>query len=534
MRRRPRPYHDLQAPYGTPLDAASIVQQYGSLVYLMNEGAGVSLNDASIGEFTGTFTNNGTGSPSNWPQWVLGRFGWALNFNGNTVGGSKVTFNSGLASIIGTTGTILAWLYPTAATNNFGSIITQNAASGLFWRSTQKLDWFQGSSHLSAGTLPLNKWSHIAVTLANGSGVFYINGIQDSTFSVTANPVNFNTIGNDPSNEAYAGQISGLSVLNKIALPAAWIQLLYSDPQFFMESMRALRWLAPTTTAFSFAPSGGLVFGGSASPNVTFSPVASGGLTLGGAASPSASFNPPASGGLVLGGSATPALTFTATASGGVIFGGSATPNSSSSFSYTASGGIKLGGSASPGVTFAPVASGGLTLGGSASPGVTFSPIASGGIVLGGTATVSSTGAPASLLGAIETYWTGAGLISTVGPLFTQITKENKPPYAVQTVIAGPKRFWNFTKSYYEWVWVQVAVFGTGEADVRQRAEVARDTLDLVMDTPSLLVISPGTVTGCWGEEGVRTGKPPGTNVPGGATYMATMKYRFQVYRTRP
>jgi hypothetical protein len=154
-------------------------------------------------------------------------------------------------------------------------------------------------------------------------------------------------------------------------------------------------------------------------------------------------------------------------------------------------------------------------------------------LVLGGLTTHFVT-LPPSLKAALQVWWAANGLTASVGPLYTQIAKENKPPYAVQTVIAGPKRFWNFTKSYYEWVWVQVAVFGTGEADVRQRAEAARDTLDLVMDTPSLLVMSPGTVTGCWGEEGVRTGKPPGTNVPGGATYMATMKYRFQVYRTRP
>ena len=146
----------------------------------------------------------------------------------------------------------------------------------------------------------------------------------------------------------------------------------------------------------------------------------------------------------------------------------------------------------------------------------------------------------ASLFGAINAYWSLQGLTSTAntltsaGPLSAELAKPGtSQPFARMTTVAM-KPFWNFTKNYWEWQWVQFAVYGSGEADARVRGEAVREAMDAVMSNPSLLSMSPGTVAGCWREEGVQVSKCVGTNIPGNATYQATLKYRFQINRTRP
>ncbi len=80
-----------------------------------------------------------------------------------------------------------AWIYPTAyPTSDLYSILSNdqnyefhlNTAGKLFW-------WWQASTLTSDTVIPLNKWTHIAITLSSAAGAgrqrIYINGVADTS-----------------------------------------------------------------------------------------------------------------------------------------------------------------------------------------------------------------------------------------------------------------------------------------------------------------------------------------------------------------
>lgn len=79
-----------------------------------------------------------------------------------------------------------AWIYPTAyPTSDLYSILSNdqnyefhlNTAGRLYW-------WWNASSLTSAATIPLNRWTHIAITFSSAAGArrqrIYINGVADA------------------------------------------------------------------------------------------------------------------------------------------------------------------------------------------------------------------------------------------------------------------------------------------------------------------------------------------------------------------
>ena len=77
-----------------------------------------------------------------------------------------------------------AWIYPTAYPSELASILSNdtnyefhlNPSGKLYW-------WWQAATLTSNTTIPLNKWTHVAITLdstANRRQRIYINGVQDS------------------------------------------------------------------------------------------------------------------------------------------------------------------------------------------------------------------------------------------------------------------------------------------------------------------------------------------------------------------
>ena len=79
-----------------------------------------------------------------------------------------------------------AWIYPTAyPPSEYYSILSNdvnyefhlNSSGQLYW-------WWQASTLTSAATIPLNQWTHVAITLDSSPGVrrqrIYINGVLDS------------------------------------------------------------------------------------------------------------------------------------------------------------------------------------------------------------------------------------------------------------------------------------------------------------------------------------------------------------------
>jgi uncharacterized repeat protein (TIGR01451 family) len=131
-----------------------------------------------------------------------------------------------------------AWVYPTAYNSQLSSILSNdqnyefhlNSSGKLFW-------WWNYSSVTSATTIPLNQWTHIAITFDSVAGRqrMYINGVQDAntrnwTGTLAANPCNF-YIGGDVATGActviparnFRGNIDEVKLYNK-ELSAAEVQ----------------------------------------------------------------------------------------------------------------------------------------------------------------------------------------------------------------------------------------------------------------------------------------------------------------------
>jgi len=79
-----------------------------------------------------------------------------------------------------------AWIFPTATPSELASVLSNDQNYELHLDSTRRLNWWWGGgdrSLTSSGQIPLNQWTHIAITFRSVSGSarqrIYINGIQD-------------------------------------------------------------------------------------------------------------------------------------------------------------------------------------------------------------------------------------------------------------------------------------------------------------------------------------------------------------------
>jgi uncharacterized repeat protein (TIGR01451 family) len=113
---------------------------------------------------------------------VSGGFCNAGNFDGNAVVESASSSYFQFTNVMSAS----AWIYPTAyPTSDLYSILSNDVnyefhldtGGHLYW-------WWQASTLTSAATIPLNQWTHVAITLdstaANHRQRIYINGMQDA------------------------------------------------------------------------------------------------------------------------------------------------------------------------------------------------------------------------------------------------------------------------------------------------------------------------------------------------------------------
>ena len=76
-----------------------------------------------------------------------------------------------------------AWIYPTAYNAELSSILSNDRNYEFHLNSSGRLYWWWGGPSLtSATTIPLNQWTHIAITFDSTAGRqrMYINGVQDA------------------------------------------------------------------------------------------------------------------------------------------------------------------------------------------------------------------------------------------------------------------------------------------------------------------------------------------------------------------
>ncbi len=118
-----------------------------------------------------------------------------------------------------------AWIYPTAyptgtGGNDLNSILSNDQNYEFHLNPSGKLYWWWNASSLTSNTtIPLNKWTHVAITLDSSSAVkrqrIYINGVQDSNIgnwqgTLNSNPCDF-FIGGDISTGSSCALLSSRS-----------------------------------------------------------------------------------------------------------------------------------------------------------------------------------------------------------------------------------------------------------------------------------------------------------------------------------
>lgn len=168
---------------------ANIHHTYGANalgIWRFDEGSGENFSDSSGNSFNGSLSGS--------PAWVAGMNGTALRFNGSNQ--AIVTDIKGRTDLVGgtTAGKILfmAWVQPTSYTSGAYNCFANGFPGFLYlcMNPSRQLQLMvnapgQGNGNywpVSNGTIPLNKWTHVAFLLEAGVGYkFFIDGKLDKS-----------------------------------------------------------------------------------------------------------------------------------------------------------------------------------------------------------------------------------------------------------------------------------------------------------------------------------------------------------------
>jgi hypothetical protein len=215
-----------QAQASVSITVSNTTQAPTGLVaaYGFNEASGTQVADAS------GYGNNGTMSGAT--RSTSGHSGGALSFNGSSSFVSVPDSNS----LDLTTGmTLEVWVRPTSG-SGWRSVILKESPGNLAYalysanNASRPGGWINNpTEHSVLGTaaVPLNAWTHLAVTYDGSSFRFYTNGVLvRTTSSVTAikpSTGNLRIGGNSVWGEFFSGLIDDVRIYNR-ALSASEIQ----------------------------------------------------------------------------------------------------------------------------------------------------------------------------------------------------------------------------------------------------------------------------------------------------------------------
>jgi hypothetical protein len=199
--------------------------------YAFSDGAGTTVRDSSGN------ANNGTAANATWS--TAGKTGGALSFNGTS---SLVTVPDS-ASLDLTTGmTLEAWVRPTATGTAWRTVLFKEQAGGMVYslyanqqtnRPVGQVNIGGEQNAVGTAAVPLNAWTHLAVTYDGAALRLYVNGTLVTTTATSgAIPTSTGALrigGNTIWPEWYAGLLDDVRVYNR-ALTAAQIQADMATP----------------------------------------------------------------------------------------------------------------------------------------------------------------------------------------------------------------------------------------------------------------------------------------------------------------
>jgi hypothetical protein len=191
--------------------------------YGFEEGAGTTVGDASGSGNTGTISG---------ATWTAGHSGTALSFDGIN---DWVTI-ADAASLDLTTGmTLEAWVNP-ANINTWRTVVLKETLGGLAYALYSSNDFGLPAGFVRIGqdvgatnltSIPLNTWTHLAVTYDGTTLRLFVNGVQGAATvaggSIAQSAEVLRIGGNAVWNEFFNGRIDDVRIYRR-ALSAAEIQ----------------------------------------------------------------------------------------------------------------------------------------------------------------------------------------------------------------------------------------------------------------------------------------------------------------------
>ena len=178
--------------------------------YGLDEGAGTTATDR---------TTNHNGSIAGGATWTAGRYGSALSFNGTS---SMVTINDSPSLDMANGLTLEAWIRP-ASTGGWRDVVYRGDDN--YFLATNTTDVYGALTVSSLGmvsadfVLPLNTWTHVAMSYDGSNIKAYVNGVlagiapQTGNIAPSTSPL---TLGGDPLHGQYFhGLIDEVRVYNR-------------------------------------------------------------------------------------------------------------------------------------------------------------------------------------------------------------------------------------------------------------------------------------------------------------------------------
>lgn len=185
-------------------------------------------------EILDTSGNGIHGKAVNSPLKVSGQICTGGKFNGGSTNTNITVDNNSYLNLANEL-SISVWVNPASwPTSDLRTIVSKdtnyefhlNTAGQVFW-------WWGGGSFSGASSLPLNTWTHIALTYKSGEQKIYINGIEDASATYTgtlpqnAHPFYIGVDYNYPS-RTFNGAIDEVKIFDR-SLSASEISKIYTN-----------------------------------------------------------------------------------------------------------------------------------------------------------------------------------------------------------------------------------------------------------------------------------------------------------------